>query len=82
MTDVVLAEERYSYVLFRRAEEHLLTYLSGGPIGVVGTVGLSPELASDLSKSSEQLRALVQSLLSSHFPPGVVRLPSSTWPAS
>jgi hypothetical protein len=81
VADVVLAEERYSHVLFRREGQHLLTYLSGGPIEVDRTVVLPPDLAASLSESPADLKALVYMLLAGAFPTGVVQAASAIWPA-
>ena len=81
MADVVLAEERYSHVLFCREGQHVLTYLSGGPIEVDRTVLLPPDLADSLSKAPAQLKTFVYNLLAGAFPPGVVQAASPIWPA-
>lgn len=80
MAEVVLAEERYSHVLFRCKGQHLLTYLSGGPIEVDRTVALPSDLAASLSESPEDLKALVCKLCSGVFPTGVVQAASAIWP--
>ena len=81
MADVVLAEERYSYILFCRDGQHLLTYLSGGSIEVDRTVLLPPDLAAGLSKSPAQLKEFVYSLLAGALQTGVVQVASPIWPA-
>ena len=81
MADLVIAQERFSYTLFQRDQQHLLTYLSGGPIETDRTVELSDELAATVSESPKLLHALVHDLLAGSSPVGVSPLPVSTWPA-
>ena len=81
MADQVLAEERYSHVLFHREGKYFLTYLSGGPVEVDRTVMLPPNIAVNLTSSAAPVAALVRRLLAGSIPEGVVQMSSPIWPA-
>ena len=82
MTDKVLAEERWSHVLFQRGNSYLLTMLSGGPVQVDRTVELPEALAVSLTDDPQQLQVLVRECLSGSLPPGACASAAPVWPSA
>ena len=78
--DKVLAEERWSYVLFERGDRALLTFASGGPVEIDQTVSIPVEEARALANSQPRLRAYVQTLLSNRDELCSRRLSAPVWP--
>jgi hypothetical protein len=64
MSDEIISEERWSYVLFSRKGEWLLTFLSGGPVEVDHTVRLSYDEIQKLRSGTLAASALILRLKS------------------
>ena len=77
----VLAEEPWSYILFRQGRTYLLTYLSGGVVELDYTVELPETLALELAQQPDQLRVLVWQCRCGELPQGVRHASCVTWPA-
>ena len=82
MADRVIAEERWSHVLFQRDSAYLLTFLSGGPVEVDHTIRLPEALALSVAHHPDQLGSLVEQCRGGSLPVGAEPYGSPAWPAA
>ena len=81
-TDQVLAEQRWSYVLFRRNGAYLFTFLSGGPVEIDYTIVLSEADALAISQDTVRASVLIGDLLADREKLLSHCLPEPIWPPS
>jgi hypothetical protein len=76
----IIAEKKWSYVMFRDGDNVLLTFLSGGSVEFDYTILLGEDEVIALSQDPGKLTAFVQSLLANPGQLASRKLPCSIWP--
>lgn len=78
MSERIIQESPYSYVLFESRGELILTYLSGGPVEVDSSIRLSNAQAEEIMQGKLTVEAFLAKIKSN--PNNFNRLQQPVWP--